>query len=45
MAATVKTVVFSSGEDVYRKNKMVNRLEARGLLSAASKNFILKGRR
>lgn len=41
---SVKTAVFSK-EDVYRKKKMVDRLEARGLLSTETKNYILKGRR
>ena len=41
---TVKTVSFSS-EDKYRKVKMVETLESRGLLDASSKEYILRGRR
>lgn len=38
---TVKNVVFVN-EDKYRKEKMVERLDARGLLNDAAKQFILQ---
>jgi hypothetical protein len=40
----LKAVVFGS-EDTYRKSKMVEKLEARNLLSEASKRFILNNKR
>jgi hypothetical protein len=39
---TVKTIYFS-GEKKYKKEMMVQLLEARGMLDTVSKNFILRG--
>jgi len=41
---TIKTISFTN-EDKYRKIKMVALLEARGLMDASTKNYILRGRR
>ena len=41
---TIKQINLSK-EDVYRKNKMVEALEARSLLSEDAKKFIESGRR
>ncbi len=47
MARTVpnmKTIVFSS-EDTYRKEKMINYLKGRKMLSASAEQYIKKGKR
>jgi hypothetical protein len=39
---TVKTIFFS-GEQKYKKEMMVQLLEARGMLDSTSKSYILSG--
>ncbi len=41
---TIKNVVLAS-EDKYRKEKMVQRLKDRGMLTEEAEQYILKGKR